>query len=139
MFSQIADSASEGAMEGAAALNDRYVQYVEARIDTQGQAQTLFQGDVKTGIPQGFPDVSISAESISFGPTPDAGLSIPNFSDSLSSMMQNMMQMPGPMGLLGQLFQFLATILTSFMNTFSQAMLATQAQAAWGLKKMMQP
>ncbi len=150
MFTQIADSPNEGAMEGASALNDRYVQYMETRLDTSNQAQMLFQGDASSGIPSSFPDATFSADSITFGSgienslSPKIDLSSMNlgsFGESISSLIESTLQLPGPMGLLSQLFQFLFSLFTSALQAvMDPSLLAAQAQAAAiSMKKLLQP
>lgn len=150
MFTQVADSPNEGVMEGASALNDRYVQYMEAKLDTSSQAQMLFQGDVSTGIPSSFPDVTVTPDSINFGsgmenslfPKIDlSSMNLDSFGESISSLIETALQLPGPMGLLTQLFQFLSALFTSAMQVFMDpSLLAAQAQAAAvSMKKLLQP
>ncbi len=149
MFTQIADSPSEGAMEGASALNDRYVQFMEARLETTNQAQMLFQGDASSGIPSSFPEAKITPDSISFGSGIENGLpkidlssmNLGSFGESISSLIESALQLPGPMGLLTQLFQFLSALFTSAMQVLMDpSLLAAQAQAtALSMKKLLQP
>ncbi|CAD7484649.1 hypothetical protein LPIBR_600002 [Lacticaseibacillus paracasei] len=58
--------------------------------------------------------------------------------DQMSSLIQSVMQMPGPMGLLSQLFQFLSSLFSSMLKALDPSMLAQQAQGALDLKKLMQ-
>ncbi|WP_237729228.1 hypothetical protein, partial [Lacticaseibacillus paracasei] len=104
--------------------------------------------DMTGRMPPGFSQVSVGTESISFAPGSEAATSLPGMDggaiglgpigDQMSSLIQSVMQMPGPMGLLSQLFQFLSSLFSSMLKALDPSMLAQQAQGALDLKKLMQ-
>lgn len=147
MLSSIACNPKEGVLEGGAALNDQAVQYVETRLDSASQAQSLFQGDLKSGIPSNFPNASVGSETISFAPNSDgvlttnlqvSDLSTTSLGDGLSSVIDSAVQMPGGLGILAQLFKFLSSFFSATLQTvFDPNLIAQQAQSAVDLKKLM--
>lgn len=147
MLSSIACNSNEGVLEGTSALNDQVVQYLETRIESQAQAQSFFQGDLKAGVPSNFPDVSLGQDSISFAPNADGlntflGIETPSpvdFGDGLNSLVDSAIQMPGGMGILAQLFKFLAALFGNVMQSaLDPTLIAQQAQSVLDLKKLMQ-
>jgi len=148
----VADSPNEGALEGAGALNERYVQFMEARLDSQGQAQMLFQGDASPAGMQSFNQAIVQPDGITFHQPAgmdgsaltglDSAMPQP-IGDAISSIVQSMINMPGGAGLLVSFFQFLGNLFGAIAQGIGMTAAdlarsyAAAAQSAMDMAKMM--
>ncbi len=148
----IGDSANEGGLEGAAELNGRYVQFMEARLDSPGQAQMLFQGDAGSTGMGSFNQAIVQPYGITFkAPVGMDGSALTGldsgmpqqFGDAISSIVQSMINMPGGAGLLVSFFQFLGNLFGAIAQGMGMTAAdvarsyAAAAQSAIDMAKMM--
>lgn len=145
-----ADSPNEG-FEGGLSLADNTARLSSPGLTESTQAQALFRGEGTT-IPNNFPQANVTSEFIDF--TPDTTVSNPisgtelnrsgvnPIGDAISSLVKTIMEMPGPMGLISQLFQFFSALFEAAVQSveqlFDPTLLAQQAQSAIDFKKLMQ-
>lgn len=145
-----ADSPSEN-FEGGLSAADNSGRLLNDAISID-QAQPALIRNVPgiSNLSQGFPQASVTSESITFFPgdtstgireVGNSAIDTNPFGEALSSLIQTALQMPGPLGLLAQLFQFIssliATTIKGLAQVFDPTLLAQQAQSAVDLKKMM--
>ncbi len=145
-----ADSPSEN-FEGGLSAADNSGRLLNDAINIE-QAQPALTRNISdiSNLSQGFPQASLTPDSITFSPgDTNAGISeVSNtaieanpFGEAMSSLLQTALQMPGPFGLLAQLFQFISSLIATTMKglaqVFDPTLLAQQAQSAVDLKKMM--
>ena len=63
---------------------------------------------------------------------------MPDLGQQFSSLIQTALQMPGPLGILGSILQFLSALVTSIISSaLSTNLLAQMAQGAIDMKKLM--
>lgn len=146
----VADNPStEAGLEGSAQFADNVVQLMEDSV-TPG-SNTVWQNMQADPalLSDSFPKANMNGSGIEFGamnPTPapmefnvsDIAGAMPDLGQQFSSLIQTALQMPGPLGILGAIFQFFSALFTSIINTaLNPNLLAQLAQGAIDMKKMM--
>ena len=137
MLFEAADNPSEGVLAGGAELTDNIVRLTDDSLSGRESIFNEIFSSRSQSLPSGFPDATIGADGITFGPQ-DAGIgtfpgadtsSMMPLSDSMNSLMQSGIGMPGGMGIINSFFQFLGAFLMNMTPALNPAMLAQQAQA----------
>lgn len=137
MLFEAADNPSEGVLAGGAELTDNFVRLLEDSMSGRDSILNEIFSPKSQSLPSGFPEATIGADGFTFGPQ-DAGVtalpgadasSMMPLGDSMNSLMQSGVGMPGGMGIINSFFQFLGAFLMNMTPTLNPAMLAQQAQA----------
>jgi hypothetical protein len=145
----IADNPStEAGLEGGTQFADNLVQLMEDSVTPGSNAVWQNMQADPALLSDAFPKVNMSANGIELGSmNPPAGAmefkvsdiagAMPDLGQQFSSLIQTALQLPGPLGFLGAIFQFFSALFTSIINTaLNPNLLAQLAQGAIDLKKM---
>lgn len=140
---------AEGGLEGGTQSVENGVQLMQDSVTPGSNAVWQNMQADPALLSDTFPKANIGANGIEFGAmnppaaamefnVPDLAGAMPDLGQQFSSMIQSALQMPGPLGILGAIFQFFSALFTSIINTaLNPNFMAQLAQGAIDLKKMM--
>ena len=138
---------AEGGLEGSAQLADNGVQLLEAAATPGSNSSWQNMQSDPLRLSDAFPKANFNGSNgIEFGsikPPPEFNLpdvtnAMPDLGQQFSSLIQTALQMPGPLGILGSILQFLSALFTSIISSaLNPNLLAQMAQGAIDMKKLM--